>query len=181
MITRESIPAIAPHLEDATSVFNPGAIMIEGRYLLMLRVQSRGRETFLVMAESPDGIEFDVRPELVHFRGIEQEKERIYHVYDPRITEIEGSYYVVFAADTDNGCRLGVAQTRDFETFELVGLGRDRDIRNGVLLPERLGDRYVRLARPNTQHTRGEPISGDQIVLSESNDLVRWKRVASVA
>jgi beta-1,4-mannooligosaccharide/beta-1,4-mannosyl-N-acetylglucosamine phosphorylase len=50
-----------------------------------------------------------------------------------------------------------------------------------VLFPERLGGRYLRLDRPNVQHTAGEPTSGDQICLSQSSDLVSWKRVGTVA
>jgi len=57
---------------------------------------------------------------------------------------------------------------------ELVGLGDHPDIRNGVIFPSRLGDRYLRLDRPNRELSPGEPASGDAIVLSESTDLVEW-------
>ena len=60
ILTRADIPDIYPQLVDATSVFNPGAIKFEDKYLLMLRVQSRSRETFMVMAESENGIDFKV-------------------------------------------------------------------------------------------------------------------------
>ena len=52
ILTRANVPDIPPLLTDVTSVFNPGAVKFGDRYLLMLRVQGRSRETFMVMAES---------------------------------------------------------------------------------------------------------------------------------
>ena len=43
LVTRADIPAVRPDLADPTSVFNPGAVRLEGRDLLMLRVQTRAR------------------------------------------------------------------------------------------------------------------------------------------
>ena len=88
IITRADIPDIPPHVVDVSSVFNPGAIRMGDRYMLLLRVQTRGRETVLMVAESPDGEHFEVRPKLVEFEGIEAVSERIYHIYDPRLTRI---------------------------------------------------------------------------------------------
>jgi beta-1,4-mannooligosaccharide/beta-1,4-mannosyl-N-acetylglucosamine phosphorylase len=163
-----------------SSVFNPGAVRYRGTYLLMLRVQSRGRETALVLARSADGVDFQVSSDIVRFEGIEHVAERIYHVYDPRLTEVDGVYYVMFAADMDDGCRLGVARTESFEHFEFVGFGADRDIRNGVLFPERIGGKFLRLDRPNRVELAGGPTSGTEIRLSESSDLVEWVPIKSV-
>ncbi|MDP2471254.1 MAG: glycoside hydrolase family 130 protein [Candidatus Palauibacterales bacterium] len=174
IITAMEVPTMPPDIDDPSAVFNPGAVRWGGRYLLMLRVQTRGRRTHLVMAESPNGREFTVWNEAVHIPGLEDFGEQIFHVYDPRITAIGDECLVMFAADTVDGCRLGTARTRDFRQFELVGLGDHPDIRNGVIFPSRLGDRYLRLDRPNRELSPGEPASGDAIVLSESTDLVEW-------
>ena len=40
ILTRESISRIAPELVDPTSVFNPGAVSVDGATVLLLRVQS---------------------------------------------------------------------------------------------------------------------------------------------
>lgn len=79
ILTRIDIPPISPALIDATSVFNPGAIKDGNTYRLILRVQSRSRETFLVMAESQNGVEFIVENKIIHFKGIEKVEEKIYH------------------------------------------------------------------------------------------------------
>jgi beta-1,4-mannooligosaccharide/beta-1,4-mannosyl-N-acetylglucosamine phosphorylase len=180
ILTRKNIPAIAPYLTDATSVFNPGAVKVNGQYLLMLRVQSRSRETFFVMAESANGVDFSVRKEIVQLKGIEKIKERIYHVYDARITKLEDRYYVMFAMDMEGTCRLGLAHTADFTSFDFLGIVSDEDNRNGVLFPEQINGKYVRMDRPNKVQKEGGPMSGNTIWLSESGDLLHWKPVAPI-
>jgi predicted GH43/DUF377 family glycosyl hydrolase len=180
ILTRASIPDVPPRLVDASSVFNPGAVRRGERTLLLLRVQSRGRETFLMPATSQDGVRFTVSPRLCRLTGLETVGERIYHVYDPRITCIDGACYVLVAMDVESGCRLGVARTNDFETIELIGVDPDREMRNGALFPERIGGRYLRLDRPNDLSLADGGRSGTEIWLSASQDLVRWKPVRRV-
>ena len=174
ILTRADIPAVLPDFADVSSVFNPGAIASGGKTLLMLRVQSRGRRTALVMAESTDGERFTVAREPVVFRGIERVGEKLHHLYDPRLTLLGDTVYVLFAADTETGCKLGVGSTKDFRTFDFIGLGSHPDIRNGVLFPEKMGGRFVRLDRPNRSALEGGVTSGDEIWFSSSEDLVTW-------
>lgn len=178
ILTRNEIPDIQPQLIDATSVFNPGAIMFEGKYLLMLRVQSRSRETFMVMAESSDGVNFTVENRIVHFKGIENVKKKIYHIYDARISNIDGKYYIMFAMDMDNGCQLGLGTTKDFKEFDFLGIVSDEDIRNGVLFPEKINGKFMRMDRPNKARHSNGTTSGSVIWLSESDDMLHWKPVA---
>ncbi len=180
ILTRTDIPAIQPHVADVTSVFNPGALRWRGRYLLLLRVQTRGRETVLMIAESDDGVRFSVQPRLIEIAGIESVGERVYHVYDPRLTQIGDTVYCVFAADVDGACRLGIARTTDFERFELLSFDSTGDTRNGVLFPEKIGGRFSRLERPNRTRLDNAVTTGNEIILSESDDLVAWRPVGSV-
>ena len=179
ILTRLDIPSVA-HVVDVTSVFNPGAIRLDDRYLLLVRVQTRGRETVLMVAESSDGARFQVLPELVHFNGLEAVQQTIYHVYDPRLTKIGDTIYVMFAADTDAGCRLGLARTKDFRHFELVSFGGDDDTRNGVLFPELKDGRFRRFERPNRTTLAGGVTTGSEIILSESDDLITWRPLGPV-
>lgn len=180
IITRSDIPSIAPDLVDVSSVFNPGAIKFNGRYLLLLRVQNRGRETFIVKAESDNGIDFTVDDTIVEFRGIEQVKEQIYHIYDARITRLEGHYYIMVAMDMDSGCRLGLGRTDDFQEYDFLGIASEGDNRNGVLFPEKINGKYARFDRPNVVQLEGGPTSGNAIFFSESEDLLTWKAVKPV-
>ncbi len=181
ILTRADIPEIPGIPGDVSSVFNPGAVLTGGCTRLMLRVQARSRETFLVMAESRDGVSFEVARETAWFRGLEAVKDRIYHSYDARITPLDGAHFIMFAMDTDAGCRLGLARTADFKDFEFLGITSGEDTRNGVLFPEKVGGRYLRLDRPNRARLEGGPTTGSTIWLSESADLLEWRAVAPVA
>src|SRR5215510_8694712 len=149
ILTRADIPRVSALVDDVTSVFNPGAIKIDDQCLLLLRVQTRGRETVFMLAESDDGESFRVQKRLVEIEGIDDVGMEIFHVYDPRLTRIDSDIYIVFAVDTDQGCRLGVAVTRDFQRVRLESFQRDIDSRNGVLFPEIFQNRFMRLERPN--------------------------------
>jgi beta-1,4-mannooligosaccharide/beta-1,4-mannosyl-N-acetylglucosamine phosphorylase len=180
VLTRTDIPDIPPHLIDCSSVFNPGAILFGDKYLMMVRTQSRSRETFMVMAESLDGIHFKAEDHIVHFKGIENIREKVYHIYDARITRLDGTYYIMFAMDMDAGCQLGLGQTDDFREFRFLGITSNEDIRNGVLFPEKIGGKYMRLDRPNKARHTGGPTSGSTIWLSSSDNLIEWEPVAPV-
>lgn len=180
ILTRQDIPDIPTSLVNVTSVFNPGAIRFAEKYLLLLRVQTRGRETVLMMAESEDGQTFSVRPKVIKINGLETVNERIYHIYDPRLTTIDGTNYMMFAADVDEACRLGIATTKDFDTFELVSFDSSADTRNGVLFPEKINGKFVRFERPNRTMVEGGVSTGDAIILAESDDLVTWRKVGLV-
>ncbi len=180
ILTRSDIQASAPFLRDVTSVFNPGAIAFDGGVILMLRVQSRSRETVLMVARSSDGVRFTVSKEIVHFKGIEKVRERIYHIYDPRITRLGDLYYIMFALDMDDGCQLGLGVTKDFESFDFLGITSTEDIRNGVLFPEKIRGKYLRMDRPNKARHQAGPTSGTTIWLSESDDLLHWQPRAAL-
>ncbi len=180
IITRADIPDIPPNLIDVTSVFNPGAVIYDGKTQLMLRVQNRARETFFLMAESTDGVRFEISDKPVHFKGIEKVKEKIYHNYDARISQIDGIYYIMFAMDMDSGCFLGLARTENFFDFDFMGIVSEEDNRNGVLFPEKVGGKFLRFDRPNEYKIEGGGTTGNTIVLSESEDLLSWRQKAPV-
>ncbi len=155
-------------------MFNPGATRWGKQIVLLLRVQNRGRETFLLPAFSDDGIDFAVAAESIQLRGMEKLDCRVYHVYDPRITRIDESYYITLALDTDTGCRIGLAQTTDFRRYDFLGVPMHGDARNAVLFPEKIGGEYALLYRPNRSRLDGGIASGSEIELAMSPDLLNW-------
>ncbi len=173
VITRHNIPNLGLHLNDVSSVFNPGAVKTADQYHLMLRVQNRGRETYLMMADSDNGFDFIIRKETIHFTGIENVAKTIYHIYDPRITQIDDTFFVMFAMDVDSGCQLGLAKSKDLSSFEFMGIMSQNDVRNGVLFPEMINGKFARFDRPNQTENDGVT-SGDTICLSYSEDLIHW-------
>lgn len=176
LITPRDVPASRPDLVDVTSVFNPGAIRWNGRELLLLRVQTRGRTTVLLPAEvTGDGVEFLGGP--LDFGALDPMPA---HVYDPRLTLLDGTLYAVCAADYEEGCALVTFATEDFQRWNFVGVDDQVDQRNGVLFPQRVGGRYLRLERPNLVRRPGSPPSGATITCSASSDLITWERVGEV-
>ncbi len=180
LISRSDIPDVRPHLVDVSSVFNPGAVLWKDQFVLILRVQDRGRETHLLPALSSDGIRFKIADRPIQFRGIDKLPYQIYHVYDPRITQIGDLCYLTLALDTDSGCKIGLARTDDFRSFEFMGVPLEGDARNAVLFPERIGGSYAMFYRPNRTSLDGGIATGSEIELAASDDLVNWKARASV-
>lgn len=187
-ITRSMLPPIqlpdGGVLSDPSSVFNPGAIGRDGAVLLLLRVQSRGRHTCLVPAHIDPQRRLTISDRATHCRELQAvgaEHGEILHLYDARLTDLDGTLHVVTAADTPAGCRLliWIADGGDdgfggLSVLRPAGSLGDRDTRNGVLFPERIGGRYALLHRPNEAGAAGDPASGAGIVLSTSDDLRTW-------
>lgn len=128
-----------------------------------------------MVAESENGVDFTLDPTPVLQQNLPK-IPLVHHLYDPRLTVIDGRCYMMFAADLDDRCTLGLAVTDDFENFEFLGYtsGTYADTRNGVLFPEKVNGKYLRLERPNLPQEPGNPTSGDVITISESDDLLCW-------
>ncbi len=182
LLTRQDVPDLPPALRDVSSVFNPGAIRLDGTTTLLCRVQTRGRRTVTWAATSSDGLAFEFAPQPAEFLGLDDLVDprdgaslTVFHNYDPRITYCEGHLYVVTALDTNRGCRLAIWRTDDFSRLHLVGLTGDYDTRNGVLFPQLIGGRFAMLERPNTTRTTGGPTTGNGVRLITSADLTNWR------
>ncbi len=181
ILTRDDIPDLGGRIRDVSSVFNPGAVRIDDTTYLLLRVQTRGRETVWMLAESRDGVQFSVRPRELRIAGLSEIPGAVHHAYDARLTRVEDTLYAVFAVDTDTGCYLAVAQTDDLERFELIGCDSSEEKRNGVLFPCRWDEAFWRIERPNRSAQDGSTFSGDTMQLARSSDLVVWTSAAPIA
>ncbi len=194
LLTRSDVPECPPALVDPSAVFNPGAAREGDDHVLMVRVQSRGRETFLWIARGhPDvGFEFEAEPVaiegleavgrlIVEAGGVGGAASVVHHVYDPRLSRIDGIWSVVVAMDLDDRSILGVLRGNDLSHLVLESIVSPDDSRNGVLFPEMVGGRYLLLERPNRPApVPGDAPSGDEIVLVESGDCLHWNRIGPV-
>ncbi len=163
IITPQDIPF------PCNTVFNAAATKFNGEYILMLRVEDlQGRSVF-ALARSSNGYDFKVQDEPVMTPARNGEFE-IYErkgIEDPRITLLEGTYYIVYTAASEYGPRLALARTADFENFERVALISEPDNKDGALFPCRICDKYARLDRPM--------VGGNgNIWISYSDDLIHW-------
>ena len=166
----------------ASLVFNAGICKFKGRYYMVFRndvgFSPKGWErgstyTNLGIAESDDGIHWIPRdkPWAAPQQFVDADPE-ISRFYDPRLTVIEDRVYLCFAVDTRHGLRGGIAETDDFEKFDVLSLSIPDD-RNMVLFPEKIDGCFVRLERPMPEYSRGYKELFD-IWLSKSPDCRYW-------
>jgi len=163
MITVDDIPF------RCNSVFNAGAVMYDSQYILLLRVEDlKGRSVF-ALARSDDGFHFTVDPE----PAMEPSTEEPFRTYerrgieDPRITPVNGAFYIMYTAYSKYGACLALSRTGDFKTFERLGVVSEPENKDGALFPKKIGGRYARLDRP---------MAGGlgNIWVSYSEDLRMW-------
>ncbi|OPZ86186.1 MAG: Beta-1,4-mannooligosaccharide phosphorylase [bacterium ADurb.Bin429] len=122
----------------------------------------------LRLARSRDGIHFTIEdvPALYPRHRYEE-----YGIEDPRITCIEGTYFITYTAVSRWGIAVGLASTTDFITYHRHGLIFGPENKDVVLFPARIGDRFFVLHRPSVIGL-GEL----QIWLASSPDLYHWGR-----
>lgn len=151
------------------NIMNAGAVKYNGEYLLLVRIETLKGVSVLFLARSKDGIRFKIEEEPIMTPSNDEEYHKFESqgVADPRITFLDGQYYIVYTALSGYGQRLGLAKTKDFTSIERVGFISEPDNHNGALFPEKFGKYYVRLERPKE---RGN------IWISYSKDLLYWGR-----
>lgn len=159
-----------PNEAGIKNVFNSGVIKTNGKYIMFCRVENAVLVDRIWLADSDDGFHFKPRPKPITLPHDDPDfKEYTAGMYyDPRVTEIDGVFYIVHAAHSGHGCRLSLIKTTDFEKFEWLGFISETDNRNGVLFPEKINGLYARLDRPNTGGNFGD------IWISYSPDLIFW-------
>jgi len=163
IITLENVPF------PCNTVFNAGATKFGDEYILLMRVEDLAGRSVFALARSDDGYHFSVDAE----PAMEPAKEEPFRSYerrgieDPRITECEGAYYIMYTAFSRYGARLALAKTTDFQNYERIALISEPENKDGALFPRKIGGRYCRLDRPFGGGT-------GNIWLSYSDDLINW-------
>ena len=120
----------------------------------------------LRVARSSDGINFTIDDEGAVCPKNEYED---FGIEDPRITFIDGRYYITYVGVSRYGVTTQLARTLDFKSYERLGVIFYPDNRDVALFPEKINGRYWALHRPVS------PLFGkSQIWICESEDLKCW-------
>ena len=171
VLTREQVPVFWKYdLNEETNpnfmerlgvnaVMNSGAIRLNGKYCMVVRVEGADRKSFFAVAESDspvDGFRFRDYPIVLPDTCPEET-----NTYDMRLTQHEdGWIYGVFCSESKDTsskdlsaavAQAGIVRTKDLETWErLPNLKtlRSPQQRNVVLLPEFVNGKYAFYTRP---------------------------------
>ena len=140
------------------AVLNAGAIKLNGRYLLVCRVEGADRKSFFAVAESPNGVDnFRFWDEPI---TLPEDSIPATNVYDMRLTQHQdGWIYGVFCAERHDDSQpgnfsaatatAGIARTKDLITWQrLPDLQSKSQQRNVVLHPEFVEGKYALYTRP---------------------------------
>ena len=161
-------------------VFNPGIARTERGVVMLYRAvgETESYVSHLGLATSEDGVTF----KRVSDKPIFGPKESfdMWGTEDPRITKIEGDFYITYVAlekPVMSDGRLAdhietstaLLKTRDFTSFENLGIisVKNSDNKDIVLFPRKINGRYCMLHRPNHWHkswcdhlkATGQPLS----------------------
>ncbi|KKO11252.1 hypothetical protein LCGC14_0017290 [marine sediment metagenome] len=165
IITRQDIPF------PCNTVFNGTPVKVDGQYYMILRVEGLEGRSFFALADSGDGLHFQVDPHpcMMPAASGPFESWESNGIEDPRLTVLEGKTYIMYTAVGPRGHVIALAETKDLRHYERIATVSEPGNKDGVLFPERIGGLYARLDRP---------IGGDvgSVWVSYSPDLVNWGR-----
>ena len=165
IITADSLPY------RANSVFNPGAALVNGDTLLLIRVEDLRGISHLTVGRSQNGAtgwRFDAQPLIVP--EPDRHPEEIWGVEDPRLTwlpELE-EWAITYTAYSRRGPLVSLALSKDFTEIRRMGPMMPPDDKDSALFPRRLDGRWAMIHRP-------APARGSaNIWISYSPDLRHW-------
>jgi predicted GH43/DUF377 family glycosyl hydrolase len=153
------------------SVFNAGATLLpDGTTLLLCRVEDRRGLSHFCVARSANGVDgwqIDRTPTLLP--DPDKYPEELWGIEDPRITFIPElkQYAVTYTSYSRGGPGVSLALTKDFRSFERLGVIMSPDDKDAALLPRRINGLWALIHRPMT-------LLGTHIWISFSPDLRHW-------
>lgn len=156
------------HLWESKYVFNP-AVVYDGELFHMLyRAQGADMVSRMGYAVSPDGIKWN-RMEKPVFEP--QETNEMYGVEDPRLTFIDGKYYMTYTAYSPENISVALASTNNFINWERYGIVLpESPNKDAAVFPEKINGKYVMFHRI-------EP----DMWLAFSDDMVHWGDYVKIA
>lgn len=151
-----------PFLQERQGVnatFNAGAIYLDGKYLVVVRVEGHDRKSFFAVAESDTGVDgFRFRDYPIE---MPETDDPDINVYDMRLTRhADGWIYGLFCTERKDPSRpydttaataaCGIARTRDLQCWERLPdlVSHAGQQRNVVLHPEFIDGQYALYTRP---------------------------------
>jgi len=118
------------------------------------------------LAESEDGIHFTIAKDAWLLPEGENEN---FGVEDARVTKIENNYFVNYTAASDDGYAASMVKTRNFLSYERLGIIFHPLNKDVVIFPEKIQGKYWALHRPEVV-----PFGKPSIWTATSPNLIHW-------
>ena len=163
-------------LPTSNSIFNSAVVPFEkGDYKFagVFRVDDKERNMAIHAGFSKDGIHWDINEKKVEWINDDPETAAAnpwQYGYDPRCVWIEDRFWITWCNAYGWKPTIGIATTKDFETFTQLENSYLPFNRNGVMFPRKIGDMYMMMSRPSDS---GHTPFGDMFI-SQSPDLTFW-------
>jgi predicted GH43/DUF377 family glycosyl hydrolase len=149
------------HLWEARNVFNPAVIRHNGLFHMLYRAQGDDYVSRLGYAVSRDGLNWNRLENPVFVPHAGQDDYR--GVEDPRITPLDGAFYMTYTAYGANSYFPMIARSANLIEWEDVGPLERAENKDHILFPEKINGRYAILHR-RARH----------IWIGFSTDLIHW-------
>ena len=157
-----------------SGAFNPAAILVDGKTVLLFRARDAGGTSRIGYAESADGLHFrvDPRPVLEPATPYEQGGG----VEDPRVVRIGATHYMTYTGYNGHDAQLCLATSTDLRHWERRGVilpaykgtWTTGWTKSGAIVPEKIDGKYWMYFLGTT------PDKNDQMGLAYSTDLIHW-------
>jgi beta-1,4-mannooligosaccharide/beta-1,4-mannosyl-N-acetylglucosamine phosphorylase len=153
----------------AARIFNSAVASFDNGFAGVFRADQKNGRATLFSGKSKDALHWEIGPDPISWIDQNGRPNPTSYAYDPRLVEIEDTYYIVWCDDM-HGPSIGLGRTKDFKTFTRMPNPLLPFNRNGVLFPRKIDGKYYLLSRPSDS---GHTPFGD-IFISESPDLIYW-------
>jgi len=175
-----SAPILSPRASwMSLGVFNPAAAKLKDKTILLFRAQDDRHTSRIGYAESSDGLHFMVRPDPVLSPEAEYEKNG--GVEDPRLLQIEGTYYLTYTGYDGHAAQLCLATSKDLIHWERKGVilpaykgtWNEQWTKSGAIVPNKIAGKWWMYYLGTRQDDDGK--ARDYMGLAESDDLLHWR------
>jgi predicted GH43/DUF377 family glycosyl hydrolase len=155
----------------ANSVFNPGAAIVDGETVLLVRVEDMRGISHLHAARSRDGLtDWRWDPDVLLRSDETRYPEEVWGCEDPRLTWLpeREEWAIAYTAYSRRGPLVSMAMTRDFRTVNRFGPMMPPEDKDAAMFPRRINGRWAMIHRPS-------PLRGNaNMWISYSPDLRHW-------
>lgn len=169
-------PIISPRGSgwESSGTFNPAVIRRGATFVMLYRAQDAHGISRLGYAESQDGVHFTRRSAPV--LSPEAEYERGGGVEDPRLVQINGTYYLTYTGYNNKDAQLCLATSHDLIHWQRRGVILPAYhgnwnvgwTKSGAIVPEKIGGKYW-------MYFLGTSVNKtDETGLAFSTDLLHW-------